>query len=49
MAGLWSCGDFAVPAGIRLPRVLEGCGDSSKRAPQCGLEYYILMFGFYGG
>lgn len=39
---------FCATCGHKVARVLEGCGDSTKRAPKCGLEYYIFDIWLYG-
>lgn len=38
---------FCATCGHKVARVLEGCGDSTKRALQCGLEYYIFDIWLY--
>ena len=48
MAGLWSCGDFCGTCGHKVARVLEGCGESSKKRPNAGLDTTFLLFGFMG-
>ena len=39
---------FCGTCGHKVARVLEGCGESSKRAPKSGLEYYIFNVWLYG-
>jgi len=39
---------FCGTCGHKVARFLEGCGDSSKKAPKCALEYYIFDVWFYG-
>lgn len=39
---------FCGTCGHKVARVLEGSGDSSKKAPKCGLEYYIFDVWLYG-
>jgi len=39
---------FCSTCGHKVARVLEGCGESAKRAPKCALEYYIFDVWLYG-
>ena len=39
---------FCGTCGHKVARVLEGCGESSKKRPNAGLDTTFLMFGFMG-
>lgn len=39
---------FCATCGHKVARALEGCGESSKRAPKCALQYYIFDIWIWG-
>jgi len=39
---------FCGICGHKVARVLEGCGETAKKKPKCGLEYYIFDVWLYG-
>lgn len=39
---------FCATCGHKVARALEGCGESSKKAPKSALEYYIFNVWLYG-